>query len=452
VQDADDEFTGDYVYKVLKNPARLDRFILEIDVTNALFRAGLPVLRVVDYATSGAARAFMVTPFVARGDLRAYMASGVFTNDLAFTLTFVDRLAAILKKVHETSVHRDLKPENILIGDDGHPILCDFGLCLPLWEVGDNTRNSDTLEQIGSRHYIAPEALGGYPLVKNLHALDAYSLGKIAYELAAGRMLPGVARPEGEYDLALAHPGADDWYLFNALVSGLVDHDPSQRMDSFERLPKMIELARRRPASGEDLSPDAFETAVARGLYEHPEARKAKRVRDFYAMRDSYYRRLVSAIADAFASDPRVQRLRQLSADGDQLVLEYGEASGTDWVPRLTSYPALGHGEFRDGSRAPVLSVRLRIGGTPAEDRIPTLATDVVWRNEGADLRIIFALYVAKYAPIPPGGVIAASEPEPHIAEVDWAGVGDETYVAEARTRAADLAARFATLVLHEIR
>src|SRR5260370_11956942 len=223
VTDAEAQYTGEYVYKILQNATdagRVGRFIQEIEVTKALAKAGLPVVHIVDYGTGEVGRPFLVTPLFARGSLRDSMADGRFVNDLPATLAFVEQLAHAVKQVHERGVaHRDLKPENILIADDGAPILCDFGLCLPLWDSGDEDRISDTLEQIGSRHYTAPEAFGGYPNVRNPFAVDVYATGKIAYELLAGRLLAGFELANGDYHFAGMHADAHGWYLVNCLIA-----------------------------------------------------------------------------------------------------------------------------------------------------------------------------------------------------------------------------------------
>lgn len=449
VHDARGEHEGQYVYKVLKNvtqAARRDRFAIEIEVTNLLASSGLSVVRVIDSSIAEGERPFMVTPYFPRGDLRAYAATGAFTNNLPLTLAFLEQLTWLVKKVHDTTTHRDLKPENILIDSSGKPVLCDFGLCLLLWDSEDEERNSATLEQVGSRHYMAPEALGGFRSVKNPLALDVYSVGKIAYELASGRVLPGIELPIGEYDLAVGHEKADDWYLFSSAVRGLVDHDPSVRMNTWAKLDKVIVQARAVGNESNETDPDKFKIQIARALDGSTEAQEAKRVRDFHAKRDTYREKIMSAVDAAISADPRIQNLIALASESDRLEVQMGRRS-SDLITRLPSYPQSRPNETREGAPLPGASVRLRIGKTPADDPMPTLDTDVVWSGDLQSLKLTFAVYQAEYNPGPTGGVIAALNPTPELVQLDWASLGDETYVVEAKLLAAKMATKFADLV-----
>jgi serine/threonine-protein kinase len=86
-------------------------------------------------------------------------------------------------------VHRDLKPENILLAGDGAMII-DFGIAKALSEgqltggaAGAGlTRAGFTL---GTPTYMAPEQAAADPSIGP--AADLYSLGVVAFELAAGR-------------------------------------------------------------------------------------------------------------------------------------------------------------------------------------------------------------------------------------------------------------------------
>ena len=59
---------------------------------------------------------------------------------------------------HASVVHRDVKPDNILVSRDRTVVrLCDFGLAF----IEGGERHTATLEQVGSRYYIAPELEDG---------------------------------------------------------------------------------------------------------------------------------------------------------------------------------------------------------------------------------------------------------------------------------------------------
>jgi serine/threonine protein kinase len=63
-------------------------------------------------------------------------------------------IAIALECLHNHKfVFRDLKPENILLGDDGYPVLCDFGLCNLMFP----SNKAYTL--CGTQDYFAPEII-----------------------------------------------------------------------------------------------------------------------------------------------------------------------------------------------------------------------------------------------------------------------------------------------------
>ena len=290
VQDSSGRLQGDYVRKVLENikseKAR-NRFNQEIEVSNALAKTGLAVVKIVDHDVA-ATPPWMVTPYYPAGDLDAKIRSGHFKGNLARVLEFLEKLIGILSQVHQSAVHRDLKPANILIDKNGNPVLGDFGLCW-LRDTGAKRRNSGTFEQIGSRHYIAPEALGGIDSVKNPRGLDVYSIGKIAYALAAGHVLPGLELPREKFDLSISHPKSEAWFLFNELVGGLVNHNVDLRMDAWLRLPHLLSQVRELLITPKPLADSArFQIQVKRALATHPQLGEAERQRIFNERRDGF--------------------------------------------------------------------------------------------------------------------------------------------------------------------
>lgn len=70
-------------------------------------------------------------------------------KDLAFYIVCITLATQCL---HDNQlVYRDLKPENILLGNDGYPVLCDFGLV--------NLVSHKTCTICGTSEYFAPEII-----------------------------------------------------------------------------------------------------------------------------------------------------------------------------------------------------------------------------------------------------------------------------------------------------
>jgi serine/threonine-protein kinase len=102
-------------------------------------------------------------------------------------------LASTLDYAHRRGIiHRDVKPQNVLLGEDGRPLLTDFGIAQAMASSG-LTRTGAVM---GSVHYIAPELVRGRTA---LPQSDVYSLGVVLYEMATGRV------PfQGDTDLSVA--------------------------------------------------------------------------------------------------------------------------------------------------------------------------------------------------------------------------------------------------------
>lgn len=168
-QARDREAGTDRVLKILTTaePSARDRFVAAARLQQQCVHPNLQACEAVDDGEP----AFAVFARVARSDLAGWR--GRPWPQLVPVLAGV---AAGLSALHQRGlVHRDLKAANVLVGDDGAPMLADFGLAAA---VGD----ADA-QRGGSPFSMSPQQLDGVPPEP---ADDIYAFGALAYELLGG--------------------------------------------------------------------------------------------------------------------------------------------------------------------------------------------------------------------------------------------------------------------------
>ncbi len=102
---------------------------------------------------------------------------------LDYVVRTLGPIAAALDYAHARGVlHRDVKPSNILLGNDGTPVLSDFGLARMVGSMPRLTRTGTT---VGTPEYMAPEQGMGEEIGPSA---DNYALAVVAYELLTGRV------------------------------------------------------------------------------------------------------------------------------------------------------------------------------------------------------------------------------------------------------------------------
>jgi serine/threonine-protein kinase len=74
-------------------------------------------------------------------------------------LTILLKLCDTVAYAHQHGViHRELKPENILLSENQDVVILDFGIC---YFEDEEHRLTETMEQVGSRYFIALEFESG---------------------------------------------------------------------------------------------------------------------------------------------------------------------------------------------------------------------------------------------------------------------------------------------------
>jgi len=216
VDDLRGESTFPTVLKRLKNQDRIGRLANEIEAYRKLDHPGIPPL--VDHFLE--APAYFVTKYFPGATLEE-----VGKRPPLVALEIFEKLCEVVTYAHSQGVvHRDLKPANVIVTEEGNIVVVDFGLC---YFVDDEERLTQSMEQVGSRQYMAPEAEAG----RADHvtpASDVYQLGKILYFLVTGQ--PPVREDvTGEDDAAAIEDDPQLAYMTERIISRSVVRDTDQR-------------------------------------------------------------------------------------------------------------------------------------------------------------------------------------------------------------------------------
>lgn len=134
------------------------------------------LVKVIDYIFEDG-RTYLVLNYIEGTNLRQLVRErGALEEDKA--LEIIASLTEPLEYMHNLSppvVHRDISPENIILGEDGKPILIDFGAASEYLGTATGTL-------VGKQCYISLEQFKGKAQI----ASDYYSLGATLYFLLTG--------------------------------------------------------------------------------------------------------------------------------------------------------------------------------------------------------------------------------------------------------------------------
>jgi len=124
-----------------------------------------------------------VSEFYTNGTLadKREMFKGNFSKTLKAIRPLVEAVATLHKKGY---VHRDIKPQNIFLNSNNDLILGDFGLIY--FEDDQHTRISRTYENVGTRDWMPPWAMG-IRIEEVKATFDVFSLGKLLWSMVSGK-------------------------------------------------------------------------------------------------------------------------------------------------------------------------------------------------------------------------------------------------------------------------
>lgn len=216
VRDRNGEYTGQFVLKRLKSHKRLDRFEREVKSVQQLHHPA--IAPIVDYSLKEPA--FFVTKFYVGGPLTAHAPLPLLS---ALNL-FIQLCDAIAYAHKHRVIHRDLKPDNVVLDETGIPVIIDFGLC---YLEDEDKRLTASMEQVGSRFYMAPELEAGR-VDSVTEKVDSYAVGKILYFLLSGRHIPREAF-RGENDLVKLCNEDQLGYISDRLLAHTIVENPQGR-------------------------------------------------------------------------------------------------------------------------------------------------------------------------------------------------------------------------------
>ena len=223
------------------DPTYLERFRREAEVTSRL--RNRHICEVLDFNHLPDGSPYLAMEYLEGEDLASRIKKRPLTpKELA---PLLDGVGSALAAAHKIGVlHRDIKPANILVGEDGRPVLIDFGSAR--FESGDATSTKVTFHTppyAAIEQYVRTYEQGPWT--------DVYALGVVLYECITGEKPPEVLeRMHGGLGKALTDgewPGYSRPFL--AAVDAAMGIRPSDRPQSISQWLALFD------ASGE--TPDA---------------------------------------------------------------------------------------------------------------------------------------------------------------------------------------------------
>ena len=183
--------------------------------------------------------AYMVMPHYLGRTLRQARQAMVVPPADGACRRVLDALLSALEVLHREGVyHRDIAPDNILIGDDGLPVLLDFGAARRV--LGDRTQ---ALTSIMKPHYAPLEQYADSTAMRQGPWTDLYALGGTMYYLVTGQV-PVAAASRALHDdqprLAVQGARACSHGLLSA-IDWMLALRPPERPQSVQMLRDVLE-------------------------------------------------------------------------------------------------------------------------------------------------------------------------------------------------------------------
>ena len=205
--------------------------------------------------------AYMVMPYYRGRTLRQARAGMIVPPAEGACRRVLDALLAALDVLHREGVyHRDIAPDNILLGDDGVPVLLDFGAARRV--IGDGAQ---ALTSIMKPHFAPLEQYADATALRQGPWTDLYALGGTIYFLITGQSpVPAASRAlhDDQPRLATLRP-ADCSPGFLAAIDWMLALRPPERPQSVQMLRDVLDGRMAAPARlREDITVPGVATRV----------------------------------------------------------------------------------------------------------------------------------------------------------------------------------------------
>ncbi|WRT70785.1 uncharacterized protein IL334_007784 [Kwoniella shivajii] len=220
----------DVAIKELTPMADRQLFVREVEVWRRLRSK-----RVLSFygasSTTGPPPWFLVSPFMKNGNVLNYLSTN--QGKQANKLAIIWEMAQGMDYLHSRDIiHGDFKASNVLVNDEGHAVICDFGLSQ--LKMDFTTKSQEMVNKptplAGTMRWQSPERLSGGILTREN---DVYSWSMAVYEILTGSIPFGyvddsVARRNIKDGIRPARPAAVEDSLWS-LLTRCWAQDPQQR-------------------------------------------------------------------------------------------------------------------------------------------------------------------------------------------------------------------------------